>query len=207
TKKIIYYFLAPGCLNFVIFCVRLLHIFTISKTLGPKIIIVKKMVNLIFFLFLLTLSMFAYGVSTQSLLVHNEQRVDFVLKGIFYRPYLILFGEVSDSIHGTTTVSCTTNASDFENPRCPNETMDGLIILSTCIYLLFANILLLNLLIAIFNFTFQMVHDNNDKVWKYQRYELVQEYISKSAWPPPINIISHVFKLVVHHTSCCCFFS
>uniref|UniRef100_UPI00358EBBEA transient receptor potential cation channel subfamily M member 2 n=1 Tax=Myxine glutinosa TaxID=7769 RepID=UPI00358EBBEA len=184
-------------LNFIFFCVRLLHIFTINKTLGPKILIVKKMVeDLIFFLFLLSLCMFAYGVATQSLLVHNEQRVDVQLRGIFYRPYLILFGDLPDSVNSTSAAACTTNASDFENQRCPDKKLDGLIIFFTCIYLLFANILLLNLLIAIFNFTFETVHDNNDKVWKYQRYELIQEYISRPALPPPFIIISHVLLLV-----------
>lgn len=32
-------------LDFIMFCLRLMHIFTISKTLGPKIIIVKRMVR------------------------------------------------------------------------------------------------------------------------------------------------------------------
>lgn len=32
-------------LDFTMFCLRLMHIFTISKTLGPKIIIVKRMVR------------------------------------------------------------------------------------------------------------------------------------------------------------------
>lgn len=31
--------------DFIMFCLRLMHIFTISKTLGPKIIIVKRMVK------------------------------------------------------------------------------------------------------------------------------------------------------------------
>ena len=32
-------------LDFIMFCLRLMHIFTISKTLGPKIIIVKRRVR------------------------------------------------------------------------------------------------------------------------------------------------------------------
>lgn len=32
-------------LDFIIFCLRLMHIFTVSKTLGPKIIILKRMVR------------------------------------------------------------------------------------------------------------------------------------------------------------------
>lgn len=33
------------CIDFVVFCLRLMAIFTISRTLGPKIIIVRKMVR------------------------------------------------------------------------------------------------------------------------------------------------------------------
>lgn len=36
-------------LAFIIFCLRLVHIFTVSKTLGPKIIIVKRMVRSCFY--------------------------------------------------------------------------------------------------------------------------------------------------------------
>lgn len=32
-------------LDFIMFCLRLMHIFTVSKTLGPKIIIMKRMVR------------------------------------------------------------------------------------------------------------------------------------------------------------------
>lgn len=34
------------CLDFMIFTLRLLHIFTVNKQLGPKIVIVSKMVSL-----------------------------------------------------------------------------------------------------------------------------------------------------------------
>lgn len=33
------------CVDFVVFCLRLMAIFTISRTLGPKIIILRKMVR------------------------------------------------------------------------------------------------------------------------------------------------------------------
>lgn len=33
------------CIDFIIFCLRLMAIFTISRTLGPKIIIVRRMVR------------------------------------------------------------------------------------------------------------------------------------------------------------------
>jgi transient receptor potential cation channel subfamily M protein 2 len=49
TTRLIPATLYPGrvilSLDFIIFCLRLMHIFTVSKTLGPKIIIVKRMVR------------------------------------------------------------------------------------------------------------------------------------------------------------------
>lgn len=49
TARLIPVTLYPGriilSLDFIMFCLRLMHIFTISKTLGPKIIIVKRMVR------------------------------------------------------------------------------------------------------------------------------------------------------------------
>lgn len=49
TARLVPVTLYPGriilSLDFIMFCLRLMHIFTISKTLGPKIIIVKRMVR------------------------------------------------------------------------------------------------------------------------------------------------------------------
>ncbi|XP_013888329.1 transient receptor potential cation channel subfamily M member 2, partial [Austrofundulus limnaeus] len=53
-----------------------------------------------------------------------------------------------------------------------------------------------SLLIAIFNFTFQEVQENTDKIWKFQRYELIKEYHSRPAAPPPFMILSHVCHFI-----------
>ncbi|KAG7503560.1 transient receptor potential cation channel subfamily M member 2 [Solea senegalensis] len=200
------------CIDFVVFCLRLMAIFTISRTLGPKIIIVRRMMmDMFFFMFLLSIWVVAYGVAKQGILIHNDNRLDWILRGAVYEPYLIIFGDFPKNIDNTEfdINSCTMNGSDPLKPKCPvlNEDQtpafpEGLTILMLCIYLLFANILLLNLLIAIFNFTFEEVQDNTDRIWKFQRYELIKEYHSRPAAPPPFIIFSHLYLFIRHMVLC-----
>ncbi|XP_034059864.1 LOW QUALITY PROTEIN: transient receptor potential cation channel subfamily M member 2 [Gymnodraco acuticeps] len=200
------------CIDFVVFCLRLMAIFTISRTLGPKIIIVRRMMtDLFFFMFLLSIWVVAYGVAKQGILIHNDNRLDWIVRGAVYEPYLIIFGNFPTNIDYADFKldSCTMNGSDPLKPKCPvlNENQmpafpEWLTIIMLCIYLLFANILLLNLLIAIFNFTFQEVQDNTDRIWKFQRYELIKEYHSRPAAPPPFIILSHLYLFIRNVVLC-----
>ncbi|KAM8857100.1 transient receptor potential cation channel subfamily M member 2-like [Synchiropus picturatus] len=203
------------CIDFVVFCLRLMAIFTISKTLGPKIIILKKMMmDMFFFMFLLSIWVMAYGVAKQGVLIHNDNRLDWILRGAVFEPYLIIFGNVPTNIDYAEfdIDSCSMNGTDPLKPKCPVLTEDQtpafpewLTIIMLCVYLLFANILLLNLLIAIFNFTFQEVQDNTDRIWKFQRYELIREYHSRPAAPPPFIILCHIYLFirgVILHKPC-----
>uniref|UniRef100_A0A672HNF4 Transient receptor potential cation channel, subfamily M, member 2 n=1 Tax=Salarias fasciatus TaxID=181472 RepID=A0A672HNF4_SALFA len=188
------------CIDFVVFCLRLMAIFTISRTLGPKIIIVRRMMmDLFFFMFLLSIWVVAYGVAKQGILIHNDNRLDWIVRGAVYEPYRIIFGDFPTNID----CDCTMDGTDPLKPKCPvlneNNTPafpEWLTIIMLCVYLLFANILLLNLLIAIFNFTFEEVQDNTDRIWKFQRYELIKEYHSRPAAPPPFIIFSHLYLFI-----------
>ncbi|XP_061081605.1 transient receptor potential cation channel subfamily M member 2-like [Conger conger] len=191
------------CIDFIIFCLRLMAIFTISKTLGPQTISVKRMMkDLFFFMFLLTIWVVAYGVAKQGILIDNEERLNWIIRGVLYEPYLIIYGIVPTNIDNVEfdMSTCSVNATDPLKPKCPVLDADSmpvfpawLTIILLCVYLLFANILLLNLLIAIFNYTFQEVQDNTDTIWKFQRYELIKEYHSRPAPPPPFIFLSHVY--------------
>ncbi|XP_029707113.1 transient receptor potential cation channel subfamily M member 2 isoform X3 [Takifugu rubripes] len=194
------------CIDFVVFCLRLMAIFTISRTLGPKIIIVKRMMtDLFFFMFLLSIWVVAYGVAKQGILIDNDDRLEWILRGVLYEPYRILFGDFPTNIDYAAfdIEACSINGTDHLKPKCPvlNENQmpafpEWLTIIMLCVYLLFANILLLNLLIAIFNFTFQEVQDNTDKIWKFQRYQLIKEYHSRPSAPPPLIIFSHLYHFI-----------
>ncbi|KAM8855420.1 transient receptor potential cation channel subfamily M member 2 isoform 2-T2 [Spinachia spinachia] len=194
------------CIDFVVFCLRFMAIFTVSRTLGPKIIIVRRMMtDMFFFMFLLSIWVVAYGVAKQGILIHNDDRLDWIVRGAIYEPYLIIFGNFPTNIDYAAfdLDSCSMNGTDPLKPKCPvlNENLtpafpEWLTIIMLCVYLLFANILLLNLLIAIFNLTFQTIQDNTDRIWKFQRYQLIQEYHTRPAAPPPFILFSHFYLFV-----------
>ncbi|XP_074859743.1 transient receptor potential cation channel subfamily M member 2 [Carettochelys insculpta] len=189
-------------LAFIIFCLRLMHIFTVSKTLGPKIIIVKRMMkDVFFFLFLLAVWVVSFGVAKQAILIHNEERVDWIFRGVVYHSYLTIFGQIPSYIDGVNfnLEQCSPNGTDPYKPKCPESNQDRrpifpewLTVILLCLYLLFTNILLLNLLIAMFNYTFQQVQEHTDQIWKFQRHDLIEEYHGRPAAPPPFILLNHL---------------
>ncbi|XP_078512418.1 transient receptor potential cation channel subfamily M member 2 [Lissotriton helveticus] len=193
-------------LDFIIFCVRLMHIFTISKVLGPKIIMMQRMMkDIFFFLFLLAVWIVSYGVAKQAILVHNEDRLDWILRNVIYQPYLILFGQIPmDVEHSSFDVTkCTINGTNKNLPKCAYADDLGnplfpewLTIILLCFYLLFANILIMNLLIAMFSYTFAEVQDHTDQIWKFQRHDLIEEYNNRPPAPPPFILLSLLHFLV-----------
>ncbi|XP_030647048.1 transient receptor potential cation channel subfamily M member 3 isoform X2 [Chanos chanos] len=68
-------------------------------------------------------------------------------------------------------------------------------------YLLVANILLVNLLIAVFNNTFFEVKSISNQVWKFQRYQLIMTFHERPVLPPPLIIFSHM-TMVLKHICC-----
>ncbi|KAJ1121111.1 hypothetical protein NDU88_009239 [Pleurodeles waltl] len=88
-------------LDFILFCIRLMDMFAVNRFLGPKIIVMQRMMtDVVFFLCILFVSVLSYGVSKQAILVDNEQRWPWILRNVIYEPYLILFGEISDVVDG-----------------------------------------------------------------------------------------------------------
>ncbi|XP_078511300.1 transient receptor potential cation channel subfamily M member 4 isoform X3 [Lissotriton helveticus] len=191
------------CLDFMVFTLRLIHIFTVNKQLGPKIIIVQKMMkDVFFFLFFLGVWLIAYGVATEGLLHPNDMRISWIFRRVFYRPYLQIFGQIPqneiDAVQ-LPSLNCTDNPIAIlleEAEPCTNTYANWLVLLLLVIFLLVANILLLNLLIAMFSYTFSKVQGNSDIYWKFQRYNLIVEYHNRPALAPPFIIISHIHTFI-----------
>uniref|UniRef100_A0A8C9V8T4 Transient receptor potential cation channel subfamily M member 4-like n=1 Tax=Scleropages formosus TaxID=113540 RepID=A0A8C9V8T4_SCLFO len=189
-------------LDFLVFTLRLIHIFAIHKQMGPKIIIVGKMVkDVFFFLFFLAVWLLAYGVTNQALLYSYDHRPYWVLRRIFYRPYLYIFGQiplndidVAKADAGNCTNNVTLIHAGYE--PCMNMYTNWLVIVLLVVYLLVTNILLINLLIAMFSHTFSKVQENSDIYWKYQRYKLIVEYHSRPSLPPPFILLSHLHLFI-----------
>uniref|UniRef100_A0A8C6CVU2 Transient receptor potential cation channel subfamily M member 4 n=1 Tax=Moschus moschiferus TaxID=68415 RepID=A0A8C6CVU2_MOSMO len=194
------------CLDFMIFTLRLLHIFTVNKQLGPKIVIVSKMVkDVFFFLFFLGVWLVAYGVATEGLLRPQDRSLPNILRRVFYRPYLQIFGQIPQGEMDVALMergNCSLAQGSWGHPegnlsgKCVSLYANWLVVLLLVVFLLVANILLLNLLIAMFSHTFGKVQGNSDLYWKAQRYSLIREFHSRPALAPPLIFISHVRSLI-----------
>ncbi|KAL7850194.1 hypothetical protein SRHO_G00195430 [Serrasalmus rhombeus] len=190
------------CLDYMVFTLRLIHIFAINKQLGPKIIIVGKMVkDVFFFLFFLGVWLMAYGVANQALLYSYDPRPYWVFRRVFYRPYLHIYGQIPlDEIdaHKRGEKPCTNNVTLIHEGAepCPQSEANWLVLILLSVYLLVTNVLLLNLLIAMFSYTFSKVQEHSDVHWKFQRYNLIVEYHSRPCLAPPFIIISHLHLFI-----------
>ncbi|XP_063626908.1 transient receptor potential cation channel trpm isoform X3 [Cydia splendana] len=104
---------------------------------------------------------------------------------IFFQPYFMLYGEVF--------------APEIDPPcglgvdmaKCVTGRWITPIVMT--IYLLVANILLINLLIAVFNNIFNEVNEVSHQVWMFQRFTVVMEYERKPVLPPPLIIFCHIY--------------
>ncbi|XP_056885153.1 transient receptor potential cation channel subfamily M member 4-like [Takifugu flavidus] len=186
------------CVDYMVFTLRLIHIFAIHKQLGPKIIIVGKMMkDVFFFLFFLGVWLMAYGVANQALLYSYDPRLDRIFRRVFYRPYLHIFGQIpveEMDVGKAWDMECTENVTMIQNGSEPCRVYysNWLVVILLVVYLLVTNILLINLLIAMFSHTFTEVQANSDIYWKFQRYNLIVQYHSRPSLAPPFIILSHI---------------
>ncbi|XP_053926525.1 transient receptor potential cation channel subfamily M member 8 isoform X3 [Cuculus canorus] len=171
-----------------------------------------QMIDVFFFLFLFAVWMVAFGVARQGILRKNEHRWEWIFRSVIYEPYLAMFGQYPDDVDGTTYNfdRCTFSGNESKplcveldannQPRFP----EWITIPLVCIYMLSTNILLVNLLVAMFGYTVGSVQENNDQVWKFQRYFLVQEYCNRLTIPFPFVIFAYIFMVMRKCFKCCC---
>eukprot|EP00794_Sanderia_malayensis_P003485 gene3485-3983_t len=193
----------------VIFIIRLLQIFSVNKHLGPKLVMIRRMLHdLKYFIFILAIFIIGYGVAFQAVRFPNTHFGKAII-GVINKPYWQMYGELFIEEILEDPKNCTTGVPlcgvNGEEP-CSSDYGKYVAPIYMALYMIFTNILLLNLLIAIFNYTFEKVQDASDKVWKFQRYDLILEYHDRPALSPPFVIISHLslgMKWILRKLQCC----
>uniref|UniRef100_A0A665W5A7 Transient receptor potential cation channel, subfamily M, member 1b n=1 Tax=Echeneis naucrates TaxID=173247 RepID=A0A665W5A7_ECHNA len=174
------------CIDIIFWYIRVLDIFGVNKYLGPYVMMIgKMMIDMMYFVVIMLVVLMSFGVARQAILHPDEEPTWRLARNIFYMPYWMIYGEVfADSID----LIC-----DFKLPPCiPGAWLTPAIM--AC-YLLVANILLVNLLIAVFNNTFFEVKSISNQVWKFQRYQLIMTFHDRPILPPPLIILSHLYIL------------
>lgn len=62
------------------------------------------------------------------------------------------------------------------------------------IYVLFSNLLLVNLVIVMFSYKFERVRENSEKLWHFQRYTVICDYNRRI--PSPFKLIPRLVQLI-----------
>lgn len=134
--------------NLMLFYFRLLHIFSIHKNLGPKLVMIgRMMLDLSYFFIILLVFILAYGLATHAILYPNSTLNFHLVKDILHKAYFQIYGELFlEEIQGEVECGGTTGV------RCPTSVGKWFVPILLALYVLFANVLMLNLLIAIFRF-------------------------------------------------------
>ncbi|CAM4802278.1 unnamed protein product [Rotaria magnacalcarata] len=167
---------------------RTLNIFAAIKRLGPKLVMIGEMVHdLKFFMLMLTVFILGFGVSSYSL-IHGTKEFSWHLpREIINLAYWQMFGELN-------------SLDTFEN----NYRANGYaVFILLVVYMAIVSILLVNLLIAMLSNTFDRLQTDTDRIWKFQRYELICEYLSRPSLPPPLILFSHLWRFGLYILSRC----
>uniref|UniRef100_H3CJN7 Transient receptor potential cation channel, subfamily M, member 1a n=1 Tax=Tetraodon nigroviridis TaxID=99883 RepID=H3CJN7_TETNG len=183
------------CVDIIFWYIRVLDIFGVNKYLGPYVMMIgKMMIDMLYFVVIMLVVLMSFGVARQAILHPDEEPTWRLARNIFYMPYWMIYGEVfADSIDPP----CGDNMYDEDGKKLPPCIPGAWLTpaIMAC-YLLVANILLVNLLIAVFNNTFFEVKSISNQVWKFQRYQLIMTFHDRPILPPPLIIFSHIFILL-----------
>ncbi|KAK2508711.1 hypothetical protein MC885_004981, partial [Smutsia gigantea] len=190
------------CVDIIFWYIRVLDIFGVNKYLGPYVMMIgKMMIDMLYFVVIMLVVLMSFGVARQAILHPDEEPSWKLARNIFYMPYWMIYGEVfADQIDRKNRIHtpCGDNQYDEEGKRLPPCIPGAWLTpaIMAC-YLLVANILLVNLLIAVFNNTFFEVKSISNQVWKFQRYQLIMTFHDRPVLPPPMIILSHIYIIVM----------
>ncbi|XP_030621168.1 transient receptor potential cation channel subfamily M member 1b [Chanos chanos] len=203
------------CVDIIFWYIRVLDIFGVNKYLGPYVMMIgKMMIDMLYFVVIMLVVLMSFGVARQAILHPDEEPTWRLARNIFYMPYWMIYGEVfADSIDRKTRIDiyameinppCGENMYDEDGKKLPPCIPGAWLTpaIMAC-YLLVANILLVNLLIAVFNNTFFEVKSISNQVWKFQRYQLIMTFHDRPVLPPPLIILSHL-HILVRRVCCRC---
>ncbi|XP_069975832.1 transient receptor potential cation channel trpm-like [Penaeus vannamei] len=211
--------LYAGCA--VLFCLRLLRFLYVFPRLGSKILIFVYMVpKLVEFLLFLLLMVLGYGIASKVLVsdtCKNREKMTWTMRTlmdlfieVFLDPYWQMFGNINPHMFANTNLttcddqrrqwrwlsSCAPCGDGVEATVHTTSLYSVFGQLMLAVYLLMSNLLLLNLIIAIFTTVYERVREQSIEHWNYEMYRLAREYQYKPALPPPLAVFVYLWRSV-----------
>ncbi|CAF1186544.1 unnamed protein product [Rotaria sp. Silwood1] len=203
------------CIDLFLWYIRILHVFAVFEGLGPKLLMIfNTMKDLLFFLYFILIFLVAYSVTSYALIVANYQ---ISWKDANNKPSSRQFQALNNGtglwnweilrdiidwgmwkIYGQIDLDASYHFDNEEKVAVTNDAYGITAFILTIFFVSVANILLLNILVALFNITIQKVQQNAHESWAYYRFLLVTEYTNKTFLPPPLNIFIYIFSPLYH---------
>lgn len=191
-------------LSLLVMYLRILEVFLIHRIMGPTIIMIKEMLkDLLRFLFIAVVVVLGVGIYYHANMWPDHQSIwsddwnNWRIWSIIYFPYWQLYAELNlETLDGSEPANCTKNRTIWENdPSKTGCSQDDWTVKAIAgIYVLFSNLLLVNLVIAMFSYTFERVQENSEKLWHFQRYTVICDYNRRI--PSPFNLIPRLVQLI-----------
>ncbi|ODN05967.1 Transient receptor potential cation channel trpm [Orchesella cincta] len=161
------------------------------RFVGPKIVMMRRMLtHMVYFATIILVIIISFGMAREAIRfpnLHPELRD--IAEG-FLEPYVMMFGEVDlDAL----TPPCGDDDDEYAN--CPVGYW--IIPFAWIVYMLVANILIVNVLIAVFNGIYQEIDAIAVEVWMFHRFNFVMEFEQKPILPPPFIILCHIRMVLI----------
>ena len=178
--------------DIIVLYVRSLQFFSMHEKIGPLFIMVRYMFeDMANFIVIAVVVLVGYGVALHSVLYPFSQLNLSLLDGILNLPYFQIYGELAVD----TILEASANETD------PSVTIPGFRnyfgLFLGGIFLLFVNILLLNLLIALFNSSYNRVEADSAFHNVLHQVDFLREYQSRSLLPPPLVLIEYLLIIPI----------
>lgn len=150
----------------ILFYSRMMQWSGIHKRLGPIIIVAGRMlVDLCYFMILMFVLVFGWGVAQFSLLFPNSLPRLSIIRDFLVLAYWQMQGDLRTDVIGQRPydaydMECTDDPELYGNytmPRCPSEVGQAIVPVMLAVFVLCTNLLMFNLLIAIFNYSYEKV--------------------------------------------------
>ena len=177
-------------IDIILMFTSILRFCSMHMKIGPLFIMVQYMcTDMLYFVVLLLVTILGYGVALQSVLHPHATSSWSLLWPIFQLPYQQLYGEFD-----IDDILAAPNATDAIGPEQKPGFRNYFGVFLTDCYLLATNVLLLNLLIAMFNSSYEKVRDNAEYHNTIRMNKVLLEYEGKSILPPPFSIVTYIYR-------------
>ncbi|CAH1250264.1 TRPM1 [Branchiostoma lanceolatum] len=166
------------CLTLIFLCVRMIPMFYLNKNMGPKIVMIQKMVgDVVFFLSVLLVVALCYGVTRLALTAPKNEFMPSIVEKVFLIPYWQLHEQMLDLEEG-------------KGPELPWY-VDFL----EAGYMLLVAVMLVELQVGLFEHTIERVQERAEVYWSYYRYDMIQEYQDRPLGPGPFLLFGLLWKV------------